>query len=93
MHASLILQSREQGHLVHTGGSALQASASSFDPTACCPTLGPQALDAATGMLHLHSRPQPVVHRDLKSPNLLVDDNWRVKVGGAVCWLVGARLA
>ena len=41
-----------------------------------------QALDAATGMLHLHSRPQPVVHRDLKSANLLVDDNWRVKVGG-----------
>ena len=44
-----------------------------------------QALDAATGMLHLHSRPQPVVHRDLKSANLLVDDNWRVKVGGGLC--------
>ncbi|KAI3427397.1 hypothetical protein D9Q98_010312 [Chlorella vulgaris] len=38
------------------------------------------ALDAACGMLHLHSRPVPIVHRDLKSPNLLVDENWRVKV-------------
>ena len=38
----------------------------------------PQALDAATGMLYLHGR--GVIHRDVKSPNLLVDDNWRVKV-------------
>jgi serine/threonine protein kinase len=40
-----------------------------------------QMLDAAIGMLYLHSRATPVIHRDLKSPNLLVDDNWRVKVG------------
>lgn len=38
------------------------------------------AADAATGMLYLHARPQPIIHRDLKSPNLLVDRNWRVKV-------------
>ncbi len=38
------------------------------------------ALDAATGMLHLHARSPPILHRDLKSPNLLVDDHWRVKV-------------
>ena len=38
------------------------------------------ALGAAKGMLHLHSRSPPVVHRDLKSPNLLVTDNLRVKV-------------
>lgn len=32
------------------------------------------------GVLCLHSwRPQ-IVHRDLKSLNLLVDDNWNVKV-------------
>lgn len=37
-------------------------------------------LDAAIGMLYLHSRATPVIHRDLKSPNLLVDENWRVKV-------------
>lgn len=38
------------------------------------------ALDAATGMLHLHARTPPIIHRDLKSPNLLVDVHWRVKV-------------
>ncbi|PRW60009.1 GTP-binding nuclear Ran [Chlorella sorokiniana] len=38
------------------------------------------ALDAAKGMLYLHNRSIPVLHRDLKSPNLLVDDNWTVKV-------------
>jgi serine/threonine protein kinase len=36
------------------------------------------ALDAAKGMLYLHKR--GIVHRDLKSPNLLVDQVWRVKV-------------
>lgn len=38
------------------------------------------AADAAKGMLYLHARPQPIIHRDLKSPNLLVDSHWRVKV-------------
>ncbi|KAL4444223.1 hypothetical protein ABPG75_011960 [Micractinium tetrahymenae] len=38
------------------------------------------ALDAATGMLYLHRRTPPIIHCDLKSPNLLVDENWRVKV-------------
>ncbi|PRW58265.1 Serine threonine- kinase CTR1 [Chlorella sorokiniana] len=36
------------------------------------------ALDAAKGMLCLHS--QHILHRDLKSPNLLVDAGWRVKL-------------
>lgn len=31
-------------------------------------------------MLQLHSHPHPILHRDLKSPNLLVDKHWRVKV-------------
>lgn len=38
------------------------------------------ALDAAKGMLYLHAHSPPIIHRDLKSPNLLVDKHWRVKV-------------
>ncbi|XAR68394.1 Non-specific serine/threonine protein kinase [Bertholletia excelsa] len=38
------------------------------------------ALDAARGMNYLHNRTPVIVHRDLKSPNLLVDKNWVVKV-------------
>ncbi|XP_020215642.1 probable serine/threonine-protein kinase SIS8 [Cajanus cajan] len=38
------------------------------------------ALDAARGMNYLHNSTPVIVHRDLKSPNLLVDKNWVVKV-------------
>lgn len=34
----------------------------------------------AKGINYLHCLSPPVVHWDLKSPNLLVDKNWTVKV-------------
>ena len=39
-----------------------------------------QLIHALQGMLQLHSHKPPILHRDLKSPNLLVDKHWRVKV-------------
>jgi serine/threonine protein kinase len=36
------------------------------------------AVDASMGLLYLHRR--NIIHRDVKSPNLLVDDAWHVKV-------------
>lgn len=39
-----------------------------------------QFLLQAKGMNYLHNRNPPIVHRDLKSPNLLVDKKYTVKV-------------
>ncbi|KAH6833076.1 PAS domain-containing protein tyrosine kinase family protein [Perilla frutescens var. hirtella] len=39
------------------------------------------ALDIARGVNYLHHCNPPIIHRDLKSSNLLVDKNWTVKVG------------
>lgn len=40
------------------------------------------ALDAAEGMLYLHSREPPVIHRDLKTSNLLVNASFTCKIAG-----------
>jgi serine/threonine protein kinase len=40
-------------------------------------------MDAAQGMNYLHTFNPPIIHRDLKSHNLLVDQNFNVKVTGA----------
>eukprot|EP00118_Oscarella_pearsei_P019958 m.214846 g.214846 ORF g.214846 m.214846 type:complete len:1268 (+) comp39820_c0_seq3:292-4095(+) len=46
------------------------------------------ALDAAKGMHYLHSLDPPWIHRDLKSANLLVNENWCVKVADFGCALL-----
>lgn len=38
------------------------------------------AHDVAKGMNYLHKRNPPIVHRDLKSPNILVDKKYTVKI-------------
>lgn len=38
------------------------------------------ALSVARGMAYLHSRQPPVLHMDLKSPNILIAKGWRVKI-------------
>jgi len=38
------------------------------------------AIGTARGMHYLHSMEPKIMHRDLKSPNLLVDENWNIKV-------------
>lgn len=37
-------------------------------------------LDAARGVLYLHSAHPPIIHRDIKCANLLVNEHWVVKV-------------
>ena len=41
------------------------------------------------GMLYLHSCAPPIIHRDLKSANLLVDKHWRVRTASNAPCLPG----
>ncbi len=38
------------------------------------------ATDVARGMQFLHGRNPPVIHRDMKSPNVLLNDRWIAKI-------------
>lgn len=35
----------------------------------------------ALGLNYLHNRDPPVIHRDMKSPNVLLDEHWNAKIG------------
>lgn len=54
-----------------------------------------RCLSVARGMAYLHSRSPPLIHLDLKSANILLDDRWRIKVRRrrpvAACRAAGAR--
>ena len=39
------------------------------------------AISVARGMEYLHAKTPSILHCDLKSPNILVDDKWRIKIG------------
>lgn len=72
----IITEYLEQGSLADIlyGPSKLPAEIWTYELILTC------ALQAARGMLYLHSHHPPICHRDLKSSNLVVDDHWVVKV-------------
>lgn len=72
----IITEYLEQGSLADIlyGPNKIAADVWSYELALVC------ALQAARGMLYLHSHSPPICHRDLKSSNLVVDDHWVVKV-------------
>lgn len=72
----IITEYLEQGSLADIlyGPRRLPADVWTYDLILTC------AIQAARGMLYLHSHSPPICHRDLKSSNLVVDDHWVVKV-------------
>jgi serine/threonine protein kinase len=72
----IITEFLEQGSLADIlyGPTKLPAEIWTYELILTC------ALQAARGMLYLHSHQPPICHRDLKSSNLVVDDHWVVKV-------------
>ncbi|CAI6004412.1 unnamed protein product, partial [Closterium sp. NIES-64] len=51
----------------------------------CLPSSGPErcriAMEIAAGLQHLHTRKPPIVHRDVKPANVLLDDHFTAKLG------------
>lgn len=72
----IITEYLQQGSLADIlyGPSRLPAEIWNYELILTC------ALQAARGMLYLHSHSPPICHRDLKCSNLVVDDHWVVKV-------------
>lgn len=72
----IITEYLEQGSLADIlyGPSKLPQEIWSYELILTC------SLQAARGMLYLHSHSPQICHRDLKSSNLVVDDHWVVKV-------------
>jgi len=38
------------------------------------------ASELVSGILYLHNRPSPIVHGDIKAANILIDDDWHVRI-------------
>ncbi len=68
----IITEYLEQGSLADIlyGGNRVSDEFWTYELVLTC------ALQAARGMLYLHSHQPPICHRDLKSSNLVVDDHW-----------------
>jgi serine/threonine protein kinase len=68
----IITEYLEQGSLADIlyGGNRVADEFWTYELVLTC------ALQAARGMLYLHSHQPPICHRDLKSSNLVVDDHW-----------------
>ena len=79
----LIIQELATEGDLHTFLTRFNAASTPPPPTHAKPKLNLQiqmAEDIARGMEYLHSQQPPVLHRDLKTPNLLLDADLRVKI-------------
>ena len=71
---AIVMEYAERGSLYHVLRDRAAYPSISF------PLVVRMATETARGMHYLHSRSPPVLHRDLKSVNLLVDYEWHIKV-------------